>query len=307
MLATVTLRDGRTLAYCEYGVKRNGESEKNAGDNLGEQRATEQHRGPGSGGTSVLWFPGTPSSRLFVPPDTRRLAERGVRLIVVERPGYGCSTPYPARTILDWPNDVAELADALHLDRFAVVGFSGGGPYAAACAYKLPARVRRLVVIGAMAPLDAPGVRSTLPMRGKLFLDLLGRHPRLASSILRWLRPSPAEVQRAMVRHLAPCDHEALAQEGVMERQIALTAEALRSGYDVWIHEVGLAVRPWGFDLDGVSVETTLLWGANDRSTSLAMAHAYARIPRARLRVVENAGHFVHLTNWDLVVDAMAE
>lgn len=278
MLTTATLRDGRTLAYCEHGDPR---------------------------GAPVLWFPGTPSSRLFVPPDARPLTESNLRLIVVERPGYGCSTPHPKRAILDWPADVSDLADTLGLRRFAVVGFSGGGPYAAACAFALPERVRRLLVIGATAPLDAPEVRRSIAPRGRLFLAALGHYPRLARAVLRRTRPSPASVQRAMLRHLAPCDREVLAREGVMARQIALTAEALRPGYDAWVHEVGLAVRPWGFALNRIAADAAILWGAEDRTTTLAMAHAYAQIPGARLRIVENAGHFVHLARWDLVVEAM--
>jgi pimeloyl-ACP methyl ester carboxylesterase len=280
MTMIATLCDGRALAYCEYGAPR---------------------------GTPVLWFPGTPSSRLFIPPDARLLADRGVRLVVVERPGYGCSTARPGRAILDWPADVTGLAAALGLERFAVVGFSGGGPYAAACAYAMRARIRRLILIGATPPLDAPGVRASIALRGKLFFALMAGQPWLARAIVRWMRPSAASIQRGMVRHLAPCDQELLARGDFMAGQIALTEEALRPGYDTWIHEIGLVARPWGFAIEQIEVDTVLLWGAEDRTTTLAMAGAYARIRGARLRVVENAGHFVHLARWDLVVEAMVE
>ncbi len=108
---TIQLHDGRTLGYAEYGIA--------------ERKA-------------LFYFHGHPGARL----EARFLAEQaeqaGVRLIGVDRPGMGLSTFKANRRLLDWPDDVVELADRLRLNRFAVVGFSGGGPYALACAYKIP-------------------------------------------------------------------------------------------------------------------------------------------------------------------------
>jgi pimeloyl-ACP methyl ester carboxylesterase len=277
-VAEILLRDGRNLAFCEYGAPR---------------------------GATVFWFPGTPSSRLFIPPDTQALERRGLRLVVVERPGYGVSDPLPTRTLLDWPDDVAQLADAIDVERFAVVGFSGGGPYAAACACALADRVRRLVVIGAVAPFDKPGVRASLPLRARPFLAMAARAPHLLERGLRIRPPSGSALQRAMVAHLAPCDQRVLARDGVLDRQITLTEEALRQGYNAWVRELHLATQPWGFRLEDIRVPTELLWGAEDRTTSLAMAHAWARIPGARLHVVEGEGHFVHVARWNDVLDAL--
>src|SRR5436190_10650714 len=129
----IKLRDGRVLAYAEYGSP---------------------------GGLPIIHCHGTPSSRvegdlIF---DAAIAAELGVRIIVPDRPGMGRSDFQPGRRIVDWPNDVLELAAALGLDRFAVLGESGGSPYAAACAALIPARVRALGLLGGVAPFDAPGV-----------------------------------------------------------------------------------------------------------------------------------------------------
>jgi pimeloyl-ACP methyl ester carboxylesterase len=99
----VNLPDGRSLGYAEYGDPS---------------------------GKPVLFFPGTPSSRLLHPPEGPT-ASLGARLIVVERPGFGLSDFQPGRTLLDWPDDVVALADALDIERFAVAGLSAGGPYVA--------------------------------------------------------------------------------------------------------------------------------------------------------------------------------
>ena len=107
-----TLRDGRKIAFCGSGG--------------------------GSGGAGpILLCHGAPGSRLHG-PDSRTTADAGFRLITVDRPGYGLSDPKPGRRIIDWPADVEELATALGLDEFDVAGTSAGGPYALACAYRLP-------------------------------------------------------------------------------------------------------------------------------------------------------------------------
>src|SRR5262249_37258319 len=99
----ITLADGRRLAFCEYGAPQ---------------------------GKPVFSFPGWPGSRLearLAAPTARRF---NARLIAVDRPGFGRSDFKKRRTLVDWPGDVAKLADALGLDRFSIAGVSGGGPYA---------------------------------------------------------------------------------------------------------------------------------------------------------------------------------
>ena len=101
------LTDGRRLSYCEYGAPR---------------------------GAPAFFCHGWPGSRLDFSANDEPAAEAGVRVISVDRPGIGRSDPQLGRTVLDWANDVAALADSLSIDRFAVFGFSFGGPYARACA-----------------------------------------------------------------------------------------------------------------------------------------------------------------------------
>ena len=111
--ATITLADGRTLAYCEWGNPT---------------------------GSPVMLVHGGPGSRLLC-PDEDATAVAGVRLLTVDRPGYGGSGPRPDPTLLGWADDVQALADRLGLDRFAMVGWSAGGGYALACAVRMPGRI----------------------------------------------------------------------------------------------------------------------------------------------------------------------
>src|SRR4051794_22849903 len=123
--STMRLRDGRTLAYAEYG------------DPIG---------------TPVIYLHGTPASRLLY--WAANMPAAGIRLISIDRPGYGRSDFHTNWEILDWPADVAQLVDALAIEHFAVMGISGGGPYAAACAFGLPTRVTSATLICSPAPLQ---------------------------------------------------------------------------------------------------------------------------------------------------------
>ncbi|HSH82371.1 MAG TPA: alpha/beta hydrolase [Herpetosiphonaceae bacterium] len=159
----VRLRDGRTLGYAEYGALR---------------------------GTPVISFMGS-GTRVLRPPD-HVTAEKGVRLLVVERPGMGLSSFHPGRTLLDWPDDVVQLADALELERFAVIGASGAGPYAAVCAYTLTNRLSAACLVRSPAPYDVPNIMNGMPPAIQMVVLLAQRLPKL----LVWVQVCMAPLAR---------------------------------------------------------------------------------------------------------------
>jgi pimeloyl-ACP methyl ester carboxylesterase len=148
----IKLKDGRKLGYAEYGDPQ---------------------------GKPVLHFHGTPSSRFECSrPAVDEIATRlGARIILPERPGFGLSDFEPNRTTLDWPDEVTELADGLNLDRFAVLGVSGGGPYAAACAYKIPQWLSAAGIVSGLGPLDAPGATEGMAKSDRQTYDLARKTP----------------------------------------------------------------------------------------------------------------------------------
>ena len=121
----VRLRDGRWLGYRESGD---------------------------ANGVPVLFFHGFGTTRVVCPTGVA-VRQLGVRLIALDRPGIGLSTPRPGRRLLDWPDDVREAADQLGLEQFSIVGWSGGGPYALACARRLGDRIRSIAIVSGAAPL----------------------------------------------------------------------------------------------------------------------------------------------------------
>src|SRR5918996_4665095 len=145
---TIRLRDGRRLGFAEWGD---------------------------AGGRPLLYFHGWPGSRVEGRLADETARSRRIRMIAVDRPGMGRSDFPPRRTLVDWPDDVVEVAAAVALDRFAVLGISGGGPYAAACAWKLSDRLTRAGLVSCLTPLDVPGATAGMGRRNRLSFQLVGR------------------------------------------------------------------------------------------------------------------------------------
>lgn len=276
--SSVCLRDGRALAYAEYGDVP---------------------------GTPVFFFHGLPSCRLMH-PDADICRALGVRLITADRPGFGRSDPKPGRTLLDWAGDVSELADHLGIEYFAAAGTSGGGPFLAACAFKLGARITRAAIVGGSGPLDDRAVLAGVARERRIGY-LLARHaPFLLRLVMRWRgdpRRNPQRFFGRYTRHNPPADQAILQRPDVRAMFLASYAEATRQGIDAFAHEVELAARPWGFPLQEIQVPVTLWHGELDNSTPLGMAQAMAAaIPDATLRIIPGEGHLIFLTRWHEIV-----
>jgi pimeloyl-ACP methyl ester carboxylesterase len=260
---TIQLSDGRTLGYVEYGAAE---------------------------GKPLFYFHGHPGSRL----ESRFLAQAaeplGVRLIGIDRPGMGLSTFKPGRTLLDWPDDVSELAYQLGFEAFAVVGFSAGGPYAEACAYKIP---RKLTACGIIA-----GV---------------GRVPFLQALLARWLPNmltrsierslETKEKARAMLARMAEkwveADQQCLLIPGVSSTILDSLMEAMLHGPEGTAYEGTLFGEPLGFELEQIALPTVFLWhGVKDQEIPVTAAREVAkRIPRCKASFYPNEGHISLIVN----------
>ena len=275
---TLSLRDGRRLGYSEYG-KPDGE--------------------PG------FYFHGHPGSRLEPQFADEAAADAGVRIIALDRPGYGLSDFQPHRTILDWPRDVGEAADMLGLDRFSVLGSSGGGPYALACAHELPDRITRAGVISGVGPYDAPGATQGMRWQNRVGFQLGARFPPLARLIMwsmeRQVRRRPERALDAIAQAMSPADAEVARRPDVRHVLGAVIAEAFRQGSRGAALDVVLLGRPWGFRLDEIKPVVFLWQGETDVLVPPAMGRYLAgEIPNCHATFFPGEGHL-------LVVDHMSE
>jgi pimeloyl-ACP methyl ester carboxylesterase len=276
--ATLTLRDGRALGYAEYGDPE---------------------------GTPGFYFHGHPGSRIEARLAHDAARKGGVLVIALDRPGYGQSDFQAGRRILDWPNDVAEAADALDIDTFAVLGASGGGPYALACGYALRERVTRVGVVSGVGPYGAPGVTVGMRWQNRVGFRLGARFPILARLIMRSMarqvRRNPDRVVDAVARAMSGADAAAVQRPEVRRVLAEDIGEAFRQGHLGAALDVVLLGRPWGFHLRDVSTPVNLWQGEADVLVPPAMGrYMAAQLPDCRARYFPVEGHL-------LVIDHMAE
>jgi pimeloyl-ACP methyl ester carboxylesterase len=250
-------------------------------------------------GYPIFLLHGTPGSREGPAPRPSVLYRLGIRLICYDRPGYGKSTPHPGRRVLDAAQDVAAIADELRLDEFSVVGRSGGGPHALACAALLTERVRKAAVLVSVAPSDAQGLDWYDGMTGSNVAEYeRARHGAdvLAAELSargQLIRQDPEFLLQLLEPELTAPDRRILRDPAIRRLLTSTYAEALCQGPEGWIDDV-LALRdPWGFSLKEISVPVLLWHGADDVFSPVAHTHWLAsQIPGAQVEVQHGAAHF---------------
>jgi pimeloyl-ACP methyl ester carboxylesterase len=267
----LTLRDGRRLGFAEYG--------------------------PSSGAT-VFYFHGWPGSRLEPRAAECVQKQLGIHIIGTDRPGYGLSTFQERRRILDWVSDVSELADALGLERFAVLGVSGGGPYAAACAARIPDRLSSIGLVCSVGPLESRDATRDMVGMNRRLLFLARRVPWLARALTRcslrcFWNYKQEVLPNAVLAHLPESDRQLLASGQLRGALLANWSEAFRAGTRGMVWDGCLYARQWGFSLAEIRVPVHLWHGAADVIVPASMGRDCAgRISNCRCHFLPQEGHF---------------
>ncbi|KAJ6440068.1 alpha/beta-Hydrolase [Purpureocillium lavendulum] len=301
---TITLPDGRALGFAEYGDPA---------------------------GAPLLYFHGFPSSRLEAQPVASMLSLLGVRLIALDRPGFGLSTPRPGRRIIDWADDVGAFARAAGIDRFAVLGTSGGGPYALACAHALPRRMVAGVGLFASGPpweagaqlmsrtrraaravaVNAPGAMAVGTVAMIRSLRWIVTREVVARRIDKWFAAAAAAADAgskgAEAESSGKASMESKTTADEQQDQIAAIAaqreETLRivldepftQGAAAAVEELRLLSDPdWGFRLEDVAYDPVRIWhGVEDANAPIqAIRYLAERVPHAVLTEFSGDSHY---------------
>jgi pimeloyl-ACP methyl ester carboxylesterase len=265
----IVLRDGRHIAVAEYGTP---------------------------GGAPMFYFHGFPASRLEGQLVHRAAIDQGVRLVALDRPGFGYSDFEP-RTLAQWPSDVAEVADALQLERFAILGISGGAPFSLACAAALGSRVTATAIVAGLGMTTVAEDFARFDVVARTSFRLARSAPMLSrivnsglAAVLRW---RPQLIDTLLAADMSGPDREVLADPEVAAMFDASLLESLRAGSKGASHEIGLLARPWDFDVTAIRIPCYFWHGEMDRTVPVEMTRRLATlIPGCRATFFAHEGHF---------------
>jgi len=250
-------------------------------------------------GKPIICFHGTPGSRLQLEPPEGIELPAGYRLIAPDRPGYGYSTFYRERRLTDWPGDVAALADYLGLDRFSVMGVSGGGPHVLVCAHGLGDRLIGVACVSGVGPLGDPQAAEGMMPTNRMITTLSRRTPRLLRILfnaqINWLKRNPERFMDVMIRQMPEPDR-ALMNDGLRELFAKDIAMSSATAGLAAAQDFELFSGDWGFRLEDIRVPVHLWQGSVDRNVPAHHAELLARrIPNATLHRCDGEGHLLFL------------
>ncbi|TFV54572.1 alpha/beta hydrolase [Mycobacterium sp. PS03-16] len=265
-------------------------------------------------GRAVFWLHGTPGARRQIPAEARAYAEQQrIRLIGIDRPGIGSSTPHQYTNVAAFADDLRVIADTLGIDRMSVIGLSGGGPYALAAAAAMPERVIGAGIIGGVAPTVGPDAISgglmTLGAKVAPLLEVAGGPIRVAAgTLIRFIRPvadpalyiyaavSPAPDRRMLVRP----EFRAMFLDDLLNGSRKQLAAPFA--------DVVVFARDWGFRLDEVKVAVRWWHGDVDHIIPFAHGqHCVARLPDAHLYHLPGESHLGGLGQARAILASMIE
>ncbi len=278
------LHDGRRISYAEFGAPD---------------------------GRPVLALHGTPASRLMYAIAATSAARLGLRLIAPDRWGYAGTDPHPQPSLSAWAQDAAELADGVGLDRFSIIGISGGSPYAAATAAELGSRVIAMALAVPVGPLVSDGSRRKLRLLQRLSFFWVGQRPSLAKLVFkaygrclnRWSRRA---VSLAMIGQ-SRFDRELLRKPAINDYFAEISREGLRAGGAGPAIDLQLFSSEWHVPLERISAKTRIWIGKDDKLVPLIAARDLARaIPGATLTELDNRGHFWIAEEYEQVLEWLA-
>jgi pimeloyl-ACP methyl ester carboxylesterase len=263
-------------------------------------------------GRAVFWLHGTPGARRQIPMEARVYAERAnIRLIGIDRPGIGSSTPYQYDTVFAFAEDLRTIADTLGIDKMIVIGLSGGGPYTLACAAAMPERVVAAGVIGGVAPTvgsDAiSGGLMALGSRVAPLLQLAGGPIRLtATALIRLIKPAASPVVDLYGRMSPEADRRLLARPEIKAMFLDDLLNGSRKQMAAPFADIIVFARDWGFRLDQVKVPVRWWHGDHDHIVPFAHGqHVVAKLPDVELYHLPGESHLAGLGRAEEILRTM--
>lgn len=269
----ITLKDGRKLGFLECGDPK---------------------------GHPVFYFHGFPGSRLQA-SDFHEIAKtHRCRFFGIDRPGMGLSTFNKKHTILNWSQDIIAFANHLSIDKFSIIGHSGGAPFVMACAYTIPERLNGAAIVSGLAPITLPETKMSMSW-GLRIMNMLVRYiPGFAFLLMKiqqklMLKP---KIFNQFIQKLPAPDGVTLQDINRINRMMDMIAEAFKDGVSGPAQEMRLVLKPWGFNLEKITYPITIWQGKLDVQVPVSHADVYnTKLPHAKLKLFEHEAHISTLYN----------
>lgn len=267
----LTLPDGRQLAYARYGVKS---------------------------GYPLFYLHGLPGSRYECQLIDAPACEAGVSVIAPDRPGYGLTQPRHDSSLCAWTHDIAVLADGLGIDRFGVIGVSGGGPCALACAHEMPERVTVVSLVASLGPVYEALLRAAMKRPARLVFYLVNNMPALfrlivGQPIIQLSRIRPELLIRLLAAANAGPDKRILLEPPILRAFMVSIQTCFQQGALGSMQDLRLFRQPWGFELEDIRSPVHLWHGDLDKIVPLSHSrYMHNRLPNSSFDIVPQEGHF---------------
>jgi len=274
-------------------------------------------------GVPVFVFHGCPGRSYEFAVHDHTAHAAGVRLICVDRPGYGYSTYQPRRKMSDFPSDIAQLADHLGLDSFYVVGHSQGGPHALVCARFLPERVLACAVVASVAPplqsdltegmITTNRIQQTLyrnwpPSLDPLALSLGWLVAPLLAAVLRSQRRHPESGLDSFAKMLPACDVEVMHRPAIWSQHLDEVREFTPAVARTAVQDMALGYRDWEFRVEDIEVPVHIWHGGLDRNVPISHGRLMAKmIPNATLHECPGEGHWLVVDHMGKILGVLAD
>jgi pimeloyl-ACP methyl ester carboxylesterase len=271
---TMVLSDGRRLGYSVFGDPE---------------------------GIPLFLFHGTPGSRVWFTEDDPIAKELGIYLIATDRPGYGLSDKKYKLKLLDYAQDIEELAEHLQLVKFSVLGVSGGGAFAAAVTYALPNKVDTCILVCTATPFVNGKPPKTMSKENRLAFYLTNHFPWLLKLIekskKKLIDQKPGlyiENLKKGGSYLSEWDNKMLQNGDVLENGVLHSKEAYRQGVDGVMEESKLLTKDWGFKVEALTTPVIVWHGEKDTfSPIIEVKNMANKIPHVQTHYLKEAGHFL--------------
>ncbi|MDX8382232.1 MAG: alpha/beta hydrolase [Ghiorsea sp.] len=283
LFQSIRLHDGRRMSYAEYGDPE---------------------------GDPVIFCHAVAGSRLQYPKGDKVAAKLGLRMIVPDRPGMGCSDIKDEHTLLDWPLDLIQLVDFLGIKKFSIIGYSGGSSYAMACAYSLPERIKHISLVTARGPLD--NFRDILSSDAVL-LQLSKYTPSLLKQYIQIMitdiKQDPVKRLHKRYKHYHQTDKDCIDQHPEQQVMYAESLlESVRQGASGISQNIIANTQPWGFEPSDIQTEIHFWHGEKDLAFPFRAAKKLAQsLPNCETHFIETIGSMLIVHKWEDILTQIAE